>query len=545
MADIRTRHRALVVEQMFGRMVPLNPIFPHELDEFVRRGKLSLRMTKDEIICRHTLLPYICTYLPQEQLQRAYKAVSNGPIDGATNSQASARGRLIPMFLRWCPQCVIDDRASYRETYWHRSHQLLGVPDCPKHHTTLIDSEVSTTLRDLGPTHTAEAIVPKDAHMYIGRERYRSERMKLLSKELVALLHHPRCSLWNASLDSTDVAVRAGYGTVRGLRAVELYADFKAYWGPILDHIQIRPLGREPNQHWLIRLLKSPFKVGSPIHCTMLRLFFEQSHGICLLSGEVTSASDCLPNGYFCPNPFAEHGVLQLADHTDVGRNTDAVRLDCSCGFSAVVPAESRGKPIPLSEIISVQSYGPSWDRKVLALSDSGETLTQISNRLAIPASSVGSIRRRALLTRGSIDQELGNCTSSSRGGRSRTVDWDTRDNDYAAKIDRAAACLERQSPLTWRSQAALLAEAEIQPEKMYASRPKLPKAFAALERHTESHESSVARKLRLSMSTLSSRSGSVTQRQLLAHAHVAPRRLTPHLKLLLSELLKEVQFRT
>lgn len=50
---------------------------------------------------------------------------------------------LISKRLRYCPQCVHEDRLIFGETYWHRLPQVWHVRVCPKHLIILIESDIS------------------------------------------------------------------------------------------------------------------------------------------------------------------------------------------------------------------------------------------------------------------------------------------------------------------------------------------------------------------------------------------------------------------
>jgi hypothetical protein len=44
-------------------------------------------------------------------------------------------------YLRFCSTCVVEDRAQWGETYWHRVHQISGVEVCPRHSIFLENSD--------------------------------------------------------------------------------------------------------------------------------------------------------------------------------------------------------------------------------------------------------------------------------------------------------------------------------------------------------------------------------------------------------------------
>jgi hypothetical protein len=42
----------------------------------------------------------------------------------------------------FCAECVVEDRQSFGETYWHRLHQIPYAKICPKHLTPILESSL-------------------------------------------------------------------------------------------------------------------------------------------------------------------------------------------------------------------------------------------------------------------------------------------------------------------------------------------------------------------------------------------------------------------
>lgn len=114
----------------------------------------------DELIDRHTLLPYYAAFHPIEQQKKARAALRDwGNLYMLLGLMASRVAS--PTALRYCPACAAEERVRHREAYWHRLHQLPGVLACPEHAIWLEDSAV----KSLAPTKkrvffTAETSIP-------------------------------------------------------------------------------------------------------------------------------------------------------------------------------------------------------------------------------------------------------------------------------------------------------------------------------------------------------------------------------------------------
>jgi len=62
-------------------------------------------------------------------------------------------------YLRYCPLCAEADRREYKETYWHRIHQMTGVEVCPVHGCQLCNSDIAINSKGSPSLITAEESV--------------------------------------------------------------------------------------------------------------------------------------------------------------------------------------------------------------------------------------------------------------------------------------------------------------------------------------------------------------------------------------------------
>ena len=81
----------------------------------------------EQIIMEHTMTPYYIRFLPKEKREKARARLIRMEGD-YKNLLAIPKMRLNRnKYLRYCPQCVKEDREKYGETYWHRKHQILSL----------------------------------------------------------------------------------------------------------------------------------------------------------------------------------------------------------------------------------------------------------------------------------------------------------------------------------------------------------------------------------------------------------------------------------
>lgn len=89
---------------------------------------------------KHTMLPY-------------YNLFKNGGYSPVKTKRS---------WMRYCPDCVKEDREKYGETYWHREHQIPEIKVCCKHRCKLCDG----ALRNDRKLITAESVVNDDVADY-------------------------------------------------------------------------------------------------------------------------------------------------------------------------------------------------------------------------------------------------------------------------------------------------------------------------------------------------------------------------------------------
>lgn len=102
---------------------------------------LTKHITFDEVILNHTMFPYYCRFIDSERKKKAFNSLVNMNVDFHKYIPVP-KHKGINRYLRYCPLCAEEDRMNYGETYWHRSHQMMGVDICPVHFCNLVNSNV-------------------------------------------------------------------------------------------------------------------------------------------------------------------------------------------------------------------------------------------------------------------------------------------------------------------------------------------------------------------------------------------------------------------
>ena len=117
-------------------------------------------MSMEDVVLHHTMFPYYGRFLPLERRQKAFQALV---------SMQGNYHNLLPIpkskeksirCLRYCPLCAEINRREYGETFWHRTHQMIGLAACPVHGCYLMDSSVIIGGNTPPMLKSAEEVIP-------------------------------------------------------------------------------------------------------------------------------------------------------------------------------------------------------------------------------------------------------------------------------------------------------------------------------------------------------------------------------------------------
>ena len=116
--------------------------------------------TWENIVFEHTMYPAYIRFLPK---QRRIDAV-NGILSCEGNWKNLMCIPLLnePRYIKYCPECVKEDREKYGETYWHRAHQIPKIRVCPKHRCFLENSEIPVSSKSSPGLYDAENNIPNE-----------------------------------------------------------------------------------------------------------------------------------------------------------------------------------------------------------------------------------------------------------------------------------------------------------------------------------------------------------------------------------------------
>jgi hypothetical protein len=390
---VRYSSKRFVVAELFGTGQAMACVsLPSHLSYLVSQLPPKFNYDIDRIINQHTLLPYFAPFLPPERYTRLRQDMcgNNGPMLHMRAGLMASRVPL-PQWLRFCPQCVEEDRRKYGECYWHRIHQTPGVEICPLHKSRLRNS--SAHARNMQTRYEfipAESVVPEALPKQLVENEYLAEiffalasdtqwllKQRDLSQELVALQQRYRLRL-------ADI----GLSTYRGrIDRNELLARFRNVYTLDLLRLLHCDLDEHTEDNWLVRLAHKPDNTQHPLHHLLLIHFL----------GQTAESFFRLPtqNKHFgdgpwpCLNPVCQHyRQPQVSEYTVTyspfvsGKPIGA--FSCTCGFTYLrtgpdTSAEDRFK------ISSVRAFGHLWESRLSHLwKDETVSLRQIARQLGV-----------------------------------------------------------------------------------------------------------------------------------------------------------------
>lgn len=202
-------------------------------------------MSIEQIVEKHTMFFYYGRFLPKERRKKAFEALKNmtGNYHNLLSIPKNRNNKT--RHLRYCPLCAAYDREVYEETYWHRTHQMIGIDICPIHKCYLIDSKISISSKATPSLKSAEELVPQ------------SELYTLSNNEIEFCFTRYMAKVFQADIDM-ESNVMAGeflyskmantrYRSIRGQQRnitlfhkdfIEFYKDLSQNWFTELWQIQ-------------------------------------------------------------------------------------------------------------------------------------------------------------------------------------------------------------------------------------------------------------------------------------------------------------------
>ncbi|MGP9676905.1 MULTISPECIES: TnsD family Tn7-like transposition protein [unclassified Halomonas] len=187
------RHGILSPKQLLdeiyeNRKVIATLDLPNQLEKVVRWLPHSYDL--ETIAYRHTLFPLYAPFIPEERRKRCLKWIS-GESQGAVHLAMGVAASIVkaPDHIRYCPECLKEQKLSVGEYFWQREWQVAGV-ECCERHGALLNTAFTRPLKDRHRYHAASP----DACPLFPQKPVCDESVRILGQARQLLLQGPAIS---------------------------------------------------------------------------------------------------------------------------------------------------------------------------------------------------------------------------------------------------------------------------------------------------------------------------------------------------------------
>lgn len=400
------------MEDLFGSTtVCATTILPSQLEKLCKRFPSPNTFSLDELIDRHTLLPYYAPFISKDR----YQQVRDKMIHNNGTSLYMAIGRAAssiknPRMLKYCIRCIEEDEKEHGEIYWHRTHQVEGVKVCPKHHDWLIESRVKYAER-------------KNKHQFISLENgYVSNEKKQSIEDMkhLVLIAEQTFYLLNQTVDSINLEQLQKYyisklqlkklaATSGRIKWKDLILKFNQFYGEELLKENNSYIERNTEDTWLHKLFRKPRVTCHPLrHILVLNFLGETVQSMQYQIGDYSF----LPFGsgpWLCLNKVADHYRQPSVNSCVISRDSKTKQpvgtFSCTCGFaySRKGPDKSYDDQFKIGRI---KEFGHIWDEKLQFVSQQDISLREMARLLGCdPKTVISRLSNRKVLKISPVDQ--------------------------------------------------------------------------------------------------------------------------------------------
>lgn len=366
---------------------------PSDIDALICRLPKAKKLDAEALIMNNTLFPYYTAFLHETRVL-AIKAAMRGDGGGRIHTMAGIMASTIstPQYLRFCPQCNLEDEQKYGEYYWHRLHQMPGAIICPTHTTLIQDSTVKLDLQN--------------RHEFIAANENNCTNnpphMKYSDKDIYSLLLLARDIEWivgNYELVRNYIKnhegtrecyisglQNKGYATSKGrVYQKDLVHDFIGFYGDdFLATVQCQ-INLESDDNWLSCIVRKHRKAFHILmHLLLIRFLFDSADAF------IRNDEKYMPFGtgpWPCLNPAVDHYKSLVVNKVKVTHCYDTKHpvgtFECNCGFvySRRGPDTS---PNDKFKVGRIKSFGLVWEKKLIKLFENNMGLRETARIMKV-----------------------------------------------------------------------------------------------------------------------------------------------------------------
>ena len=149
-------HKALISQLLYSTKNNPSVEFIGHLNKAAEQ-QIKEIYSMDDLILNHTMFPQYARFMPADKREVALAELKRycDPHKVFTILPRNEK----ELWLKYCPQCAAEDRKTYGETYWHRTHQVRSMMICPIHKCKLVNSEVDIRSEKIFAFNPAEVAI--------------------------------------------------------------------------------------------------------------------------------------------------------------------------------------------------------------------------------------------------------------------------------------------------------------------------------------------------------------------------------------------------
>lgn len=123
-----------LLDKAFGSRSVISSLhFPSNIQPLVTR-QLSSSLSTPELVHSHTLFPLYAPFMPDKRRLECIDAMHNKSFGQPYLATGFAASRVPNLkTIRYCPNCMSEQKDENGEPYWQRIHQVVGLESCARH----------------------------------------------------------------------------------------------------------------------------------------------------------------------------------------------------------------------------------------------------------------------------------------------------------------------------------------------------------------------------------------------------------------------------
>jgi len=373
-----------------NRSITASISLPSGISSLIKNMPPYSKMSEEQVIHQHTLYLFNTAFLPKVQAKTIYQEMCSDDGKGIY-VRSGINASAVPQneYLRFCKECMQEDRKAYGELYWHRSHQLCGIQCCLTHFTPLYSSDVKVvdsnkhrfvipTLENCSASKSVlDGVAEKTRLEYI-------MHCRKLKKSILQLLEQPYenqpLELFDQKYKNKLANMDLAYYTGR-VKQKDWREYFQTIYSEDVLHLFHSPL--RGIQDWLSQIVQKNRKSFHPVRHLLVILALE------LTIEEIFKKSLPQPFGqpnYPCQNivceyynvPIIENVSITLCEKTNIPIGTFTCPK-CEFSYTRRGPDQNEADKFRRTR---VKSYGSLWERKLQEFSKSGIGIRELSRRM-------------------------------------------------------------------------------------------------------------------------------------------------------------------